>query len=236
MVDMGSTDGSVALAKELGAKVLTHELVPYPNLARQHGIAHAQHEWVVTIDLDEVFPKHELDKITAVIESRSDLAGIRIPWQFYFRDKVLTCTSFGQPKTKCIIVHRDRIQATPYVHKEFLSDGPTIHIFRHGEIAPLQHYWITSYAEFFDKMGRYLKDEGATKYNVKGQRFSWLRTLKYTAVAIKENFINYRGLWGGIHGIFLSTYLSWYVFISWLSLRRYERNLRARGQDLISIS
>jgi glycosyltransferase involved in cell wall biosynthesis len=226
IVDLGSTDNSLTIANEFGAKILYHDLVPYPNLPRQYGFKHARHEWIITIDPDEVFPKGEIEKIKAIIlEQGHNLAGIRIPWQFYFRGKELKYSVWGRPEaTWCVVVHRERIQTTPYVHKEFTSEQ-NIHYFSRSEIKPLQHYWMSSYRQLFRKMWRYSKTEGKSKYESEGKRFSWFMTLKYTAAALKVSLIDYRGLFGGFTGIFLSFFHAWYVLMSWLSLRQYERRL-----------
>lgn len=233
IVDLGSTDHSLMIAREFGAKIFHHDLVPYPNLPRQYGFEQAQNEWIVSIDPDEVFPKDEITKIEAIIlKQETDLAGIRIPWQFYFRGKELHYSVWGRPEaTWCAVVHRDRIKTTQYVHKEFI-DEQNIYRFKRGEIKPLQHYWMDSYRQLFKKMWRYIKTEGKSKYEAQGQRFSWLSTLKYSLVALKVSLIDYRGLFGGFTGLFLSFFHAWYVFMSWLSLRKYERSLQAHGQSI----
>lgn len=233
IVDMGSIDDSLAIAEEFGAKILYHELVPYPNLARQYGIAQAKYQWVVSIDPDEVFPKDEIEKIEAIILARRDLAGIRIPWQFYFKGKELHHTIFGRSHaTKCVIVHRDRIKATGFVHKEFSQDQ-NIYIFSKPFIKPLKHYWMNSYTQLFEKMQRYIKSEGESKY-AEGKRFSWLALLKYSAAALKKNLIDLHGLYGGFTGLFLSLFDTWYVFMSWLSLRQYEQRLKSSKHQKIT--
>lgn len=225
IVDLGSTDNSIDIANERGAKILHHKRVPFPNVARQYGIAQAKYEWVVSIDPDEIFPKEEIKKIERIVLQDQDLAGIRLPWQFYFRGKELNCSVWGRPHaTKCVVIHRDRIEGTPFVHKEF---GPeqNIYKFSKSNINPLEHYWMSSYKQLFEKMGRYIENEGESKYETEGKRFNWLTALKYSVAALKVNLIDYRGLYGGFTGIFLSFFHAWYVFMSWLSLRRYQKEL-----------
>jgi hypothetical protein len=195
-------------------------------VARQYGFKYAAHPWIVSIDPDEVFPKAEIETIEEAIRAEgADLAGIRIPWQFYFRGKPLHYSVWGRPEaTWCAIVHRDRIETTPYVHKEFTAEQNIRHLSR-SEISPLKHYWMSSYRQLFEKMWRYVQTEGRSKYEAEGKRFSWFQMYKYTAASLKTNLIDYRGLFGGFTGLFLSFFHAWYVLMSWLSLRQYERNL-----------
>jgi len=221
VVDQGSTDGSVEVARKYGARILSHELHDYPNLARQYGIKQAGNEWVVSIDPDEVFPKEDINKIEQIILTRPDLAAVRIPWQFYFRGEPLNCTVWGAPnRTKSAVVHRDRVKGTPHVHKEFSFDQ-NIYYFSRSEIAPIQHFWINSYQELSVRLRRYAIHEGESKYQT-GQRFSWFYLFKFTTASLYNNLVKYKGFIGGLTGIFLSCYHAWYVLISWLSLRQYE--------------
>jgi glycosyltransferase involved in cell wall biosynthesis len=222
VVDLGSTDNSVEVAKKMGASVLFHERLPNPNVPRQYGISHARNEWVFTIDADEVFPKDEIYKIEAVISEQPDLDAIRVPIQYYFKGKELNYTTWGRPgRTRWTILHRDRAEGTPYAHQEFKLDQ-NIYYFSWSDMKPIKHYWRNSYWELFQKLWPYIKIEGEGKY-ASGERFSWATLFKQTAIALKTNLINYRGLYGGLTGIILSFARSWYVLMSWLSLRQYEQ-------------
>lgn len=228
LVDLGSTDNSLAKAQAAHAKILTYERGDYPNLARQFGIRHANHEWVISIDPDEVFPKDGVEVIAAVLRRQSELTGIRLPWQFYFRGRELHTTVWARTGvSKCVVVHRDRIEGTPYVHQEF-KDGPSVYRFPAGSIQPIQHYWVNSYAELYEKHRRYVGNEGEKMY-VNGQRFAWFSAGMATLRALKANLVDYRGLRGGIDGVGLSFFYAGYVFASWMALRAYQRRLNGLG-------
>jgi glycosyltransferase involved in cell wall biosynthesis len=230
VVDMGSTDESVELAHKLGARVLHHEHLYAPNLPRQYGIANASNEWVFTIDMDEIFPKEEVYKIVHVIQTHPDLHAIRVPIQYYFRRKKLNCTLWAKPGiTRWTVLHRDRAKGTPLVHEEFRRDQK-IYYLSWDEMTPIKHYWRDSYQELFAKMWVPLNLEGEAQYT-KGKRFSWYGMLKATAIELKANLINFRGLYGGVDGITLSFAKAWYELMTWVMLRRYERHFSAVARD-----
>jgi glycosyltransferase involved in cell wall biosynthesis len=52
VVDSGSTDGTVALARARGARVIEHEWLGYGR-QKQFAVAQAAHDWVLCIDADE---------------------------------------------------------------------------------------------------------------------------------------------------------------------------------------
>jgi glycosyltransferase involved in cell wall biosynthesis len=229
VVDLGSTDDSVRVAKEMGATVLFHQRLPNPNVPRQYGISHAKNEWVFTIDADEVFPKDEVHKLEAVILEQPDLAAIRVPIQYYFKGKKLNCTVWGRPDiTRWTVIHRDCVMGTPYAHQEFKLDQ-NIYYFSWSDIEPIEHYWRNSYLELYQKMWPYIKIEGEGKYAA-GERFSWRTMFRQTLITLKANLINFRGLYGGFTGIALSLSHTWYVLMSWLSLRQYEQRQVIAGK------
>jgi len=227
VVDLGSDDGSIELARSYGATVLPHERVPYRNKPLHHGITHARNSWIVSIDPDEAFPREDLEKVETVIREHGEsISGIRFPWQYYFKGRELNTSFWGRPDaSKCAIIHRERMEISPYVHKELVADGPEVFRFERGEIAPIRHYWMETYRQLFEKTWRYVQGEGAMKYEHRGQRFSWKATLKHTVAGARVSFIDYRGVLGGFRGNFLSLFYTWYVFMSWMSLRKYERRL-----------
>ena len=76
--------------------------------------------------------------------------------------------------------------------------------------------------EEFEKHWRYIKFEGEARYK-KGERFSWQIWLRQTVRALKQSLIDAKGLQAGFTGVFLSVFYAWYVCMSLLSLRQYQR-------------
>ena len=106
VVDSGSSDGTVALARALGAEVLEH---PFENYARQFnwGVenAHVQTKWILRLDADERFPEalcNRLEKLLAE-HADDDVNGFLMEANFYFLGRLIR---FGGPKKRKIMVYR----------------------------------------------------------------------------------------------------------------------------------
>lgn len=54
VVDMRSPDGTAARARELGARVVEIDRVPFVELARVEAIRMATHDWILMLDADEI--------------------------------------------------------------------------------------------------------------------------------------------------------------------------------------
>ncbi len=92
VIDCGSTDKTVELAKENGADVYFHEFEYY---AKQFnwGIENCDidTEWIIRLDADERFPKELCEEIEDVIGKNADrpMNGITIEADFFFLDRCM---------------------------------------------------------------------------------------------------------------------------------------------------
>lgn len=223
VIDLGSSDASVEIAKEFNAEVIFHQRVPVVEQIWTEIKPYAKNEWLVIIDPDEELPEGIEDELQKFIENSPNLGAIKLPLQFYFKNKPLYWTHWGQGQIKICVFNKHRVIFSSDVHRgRSLIEGSTLEEF--PKLNPgffVKHYWADSYRELFRKHLRYIKNEGKSRFN-SGHRFSWRETFKETFNAVKENLIKYNGLQGGFIGIFLSFFYGWYVLMSCLSLRRYE--------------
>ena len=106
VVDSGSTDGTVALARRLGAEVRVH---PFENYARQFNWAldslGIETKWVLRLDADECFPPELCAKLEALLREHADddVNGIVLEANFYFLGRLIR---HGGPKKRKIMVFR----------------------------------------------------------------------------------------------------------------------------------
>jgi len=69
IVDTGSTDKTVAIAKSYGAKIYHHPWENDYSKHRNQSISYATGEWILIMDADEVIAKRDLDRIKRVLET-----------------------------------------------------------------------------------------------------------------------------------------------------------------------
>lgn len=223
VIDLGSEDESVEIARECDAEVVLHEWVPIVEQVWPDAVSLARHSWIVRADPDEVFPASLIDSLKNIITQSESVGAIKIPHQYYFRGRPLTTTIWGNIKYIGKAFHRDRVKMESSVHRGIrCGEGYNIERVDGTGNGVIQHHWADTFSQLFGKHWRYIKHEGKTRYD-SGQRFSWSRMLVDVCRALKVNLINCKGLCGGFNGIFLSFFYSWYIFKSWLSLREYER-------------
>ena len=226
VIDLGSADDSVEIAKTYNARVIPHQRVPVVEEIRNEAINYSKNDWIILADPDEVFPADIADKLKALIMKDSKLGLINVPLQYYFKKRPLYFTVWGTKRSRQSVLHRRRNRFNPDVHRGIqLMEGYHCAEMPRRPDQMIKHYWIGSFRQLFGKHWRYINREGESRYRV-GERFSWRRWARETINALRLNLFAYDGIRGGLLGVFLSGFYSWYIAMSLLSLRHYQKVLR----------
>ncbi|MBN1674475.1 MAG: glycosyltransferase family 2 protein [Kiritimatiellae bacterium] len=222
VVDLGSTDGSAELAREMGARVVAHDWVPVVEEVREFAVRQASNEWIVFVDPDMAVAAEWVDEVHDIIAQQSDVGAIRAPFQNYFLGRPLTVTRWGRISLYMLFFHRERVCLDSAVHRGMQVKGG----FRTVTIQPtadnvMPHYWVDSWREFFAKHERYLALEGKALCQT-GERFSYRSLLLEPMKGLYDSFIVCRGIAGGFRGWALSLYWGYYLLRRWWGLRSYR--------------
>jgi glycosyltransferase involved in cell wall biosynthesis len=210
VVDLQSTDGSSAVARRMGARVIEHPHRPIVEQVHPAVIGASTNEWLLLIDPDEVFPPDGRRVVAAALQANPGAAVVRLPWQFYFRGRPLFVTRWGRPHHKRFLVHRERVRFRPVVHAGVV----TRELYSQAEIpwsesACVAHFWADSYGELVVKHRRYIPRE-VDRRHAQGARFRWRTLISTTGRVLWTELITHHGWRGGIDGWLLSGFRSWY--------------------------
>lgn len=106
VIDSGSTDDTVAIARSLGAEVRVH---PFENYARQFNwgvdCCDIQTKWILRLDADECFTPALCAKLEKALAEHDadDVNGLLMESNFYFMGKLIR---HGGPKKRKIMIFR----------------------------------------------------------------------------------------------------------------------------------
>lgn len=93
VLDSGSTDETVAIAKEYTSNVFETDWPGY-GAQKQRALSRATQTWVLNLDADEYVSPPLQETIRSIIaQPQSEFDGFKIPIQMYFYDKALRYTS-----------------------------------------------------------------------------------------------------------------------------------------------
>lgn len=225
VIDLGSEDKCIEIAREYDAEVVHHRWVPVVEQVWPNIISKAHNDWIIRADPDEVFSASLVNDVAETIMESDSIGVIALPHQYYFRGEPLNTTSWGGNQYARKVFHKARVRLQPHVHRGIqpLEGYEVVQIERVSD-NHIQHYWVDSYRELFEKHWRYIRREGKSRYN-NGQRFSWWDCTRATWKTLQVNLIDHRGLCGGRTGVFLSFFRALYMCLSFLSLRQYQKHL-----------
>ncbi len=115
IVDTGSTDGTVSIAKENGAEVIESEWRDDFSYSRNISLDHAQGPWCMWVDADDRLPPSEVGKILKLKSEAPDRAfcfRVAIPMEGGFRSEFMQLRMFP---------FDERIRFKNPIHEEILS-------------------------------------------------------------------------------------------------------------------
>lgn len=113
--DMESTDNTVAIAKEYGAKVVTFPKADHKSAepARTFAIQSASSDWVLVVDADELIPQALHDYLYEFIKSPGSVRGLYIPRKNYTMN---VCLPASYPDYQLRFFIKEGTVWPPYVH------------------------------------------------------------------------------------------------------------------------
>lgn len=229
VVDDYSSDNTVSIAKEYGARIIQNVWEGYGQ-QKNIGRAHAQHEWLFFLDADEEITPPLAKEILAVIQN-ANADVYWVPVLDVFLGQPLNHLKGNNPR----LFHKKAARWTQrHVHEQLelisthqiitlgddISSRLTAHIIHHG------HATIKSY---FKKMHRYTTLDARqmveTQAHRSGQQVkpSWFLAPKLAGKQFIKLWLYRRGVLDGFGGTLwalLSAYYEWEMAIKYRSMMR----------------
>lgn len=128
VVDTGSTDNTITVARKLGAKVYSFPWQDDFSKARNFALSKAKGDWLVLLDADEYFTAKTAGNIRQVIRQAQQADGLLIQMVNYDVDKAEIQDYFYQLRIVC---NQQGLHYEGKIHEELkLSDGKSMKFFR----------------------------------------------------------------------------------------------------------
>lgn len=146
VVDGGSSDRTVQIARSFKAKVIITDNPPIFHINKQKAVDACSGEWILQLDADEIVPENLKQEILEIINSYSAVNGYFIPRKNYFVDHWLK--KGGQYPDFVVRLFRTGKGKFPCktVHEQITIDGHVGYIKN-----PLFHYSYRSIGEYWKK-------------------------------------------------------------------------------------
>jgi glycosyltransferase involved in cell wall biosynthesis len=213
VLDTGSTDDTVAIAKSY-ANVQVHLLRgPFPGFGRahRHAVALARHEWILSIDSDEVVSPELAAEITGRLLEPDTV--YTLPFFNYLGGLHITTCGWSPDRHERLF-HRG---VTNFCHSDVHERVQTDHVRRERLRNPVHHYSYSSLDDFLRKQRSYAQ-LFADQYA--GRKSSGpIKAVTRSAWAFFKTYLLQRGFMQGREGLVISVYKSQTVFWKYLMLQ-----------------
>ncbi len=212
VVDAGSRDETVRLARERGAAV--HER-PWTTWSDQKNAAAAlaRHDWILSLDADERISPPLAQEIRALMAADPPMRGYRMPRVTFHLGRWIRTTDFYPDYQTRLYDRRSARWRNLKVHESVEVDG-TVGTLHHE----LQHFSFRDLADQIARINRYTTI-AAEELLARGQRATLLDLLAHPPAAFLRNYVLRRGFMDGVPGLTISLVNAWGVFVKYAKLR-----------------
>jgi glycosyltransferase involved in cell wall biosynthesis len=223
VVDSGSTDRTVDLARAAGTRVIVRK---WPGYIAQKNFAAAQasNDWILSLDADERVTPALAAAIRAELATPTH-AAYRMPRLTWHLGRWIRGTDW-YPDFQTRLYDRRAAEWTGrYVHEGVAVTGTTGLLT--GE---LQHFAYRDIADHLDTIDRYTT-YAARQMNEDGRRASAWQLALHPPLAFLRNYVAKGGFRLGVVGLIVSSMNAHYVFLKFAKLWQLQRVASARPID-----
>jgi glycosyltransferase involved in cell wall biosynthesis len=220
VVDSGSVDGTLAIARAIADRVLTHE---YVNSAAQKNWALPMltHRWVMIVDADERVTPRLREEIERVLADPGRADGYWIFRANHFLGRPIRSAGWQRDRVLRLFDRGKGAYEPLHVHAEVRSEG------RVGTLRErLVHDTYRDLDQYFEKFGRYTR-WSAEDLKQRGVRASAARLLLRPWFRFLRMYLIEGGIREGRSGIVLCMLAAFSVFTKYA--RRWEDEIRERS-------
>jgi glycosyltransferase involved in cell wall biosynthesis len=222
VLDSFSTDHTVSLAQEAGARVVQHRFINYAH-QRNVGISIAQHEWVFFVDADERATPELAAEVRAVTAT-DEYAGFWVPRRNYIFGRWIRHAGwYPDYQPRLLRVGKTRWDHRRPVHELVIFDGPAGYLQN-----TLIHYNYKNLGQFFVKQNVYSTFEAQRLFS-EGQR---ARPHNFALQPLREfrrRYVTLEGYKDGGHGLLLSLLMAYYTGVVYAKLWQLQRQSGRRN-------
>jgi glycosyltransferase involved in cell wall biosynthesis len=211
VVDCGSTDDTVAIARRFGARVIVRDWPGYVE-QKNHAADAAAHDWILSLDADERVSDALAAEIRSLLRAVPAAAGYRIPRVSYYLGRWIRTTSW-YPDYQLRLYDRRRARW----HGRHVHEGVRVE----GEpgvlTCELEHYSYRDVSHHLEKMSLYAA-LAARGLHEQGRTATVGELVLAPALTFITNYVLRRGFRDGRVGFIVSALNSFYVFLKFARL------------------
>lgn len=221
VVDSGSTDRTVEIAKSLGAKVVVETWKGFA-AQKNSAIQKAAGSWVLSLDADEEISSRLAEDIRAILKTESRPSGFLIPRKNMFLGRWIRHGGFWPDQKLRLFDKTSGGFEERAVHETVKLNALVAEM-----VSPIIHHSYPTLSDYIEHMNRY-SSLGAEMVAAKGPvRFSVINIVLRPFFTFVYNYIFRLGFLDGREGLLLHLYHA--VYVSWKYAKAWELSRKQRS-------
>lgn len=216
LYDTGSSDRTLEIAAQFPrVRVYQKQFIGF-GPCHNEAAALAKHEWILSIDSDEVLSPQLAQEIAGLTLDTGSVYSLPF-FNFYNGKHIKWCGWY--PESHIRLYHKQKTAfSEAMVHEGVMSQGLKKVTLSH----PVYHYPYSSISDFLVKMERYSTLFAQQYYTKKNA--SPLTAITHGLAAFFRSFVLKRGFLGGYEGFLISAYNGHTAFYKYLKLYQANKN------------
>ncbi|NWF55788.1 MAG: glycosyltransferase family 2 protein [Syntrophaceae bacterium] len=212
VVDNGSTDGTVAICREYGARVFPEDWKGY-SAQKNSAIDKTGNEWVLSLDADERVGPELRQEMEDALQGNPPVDGYWIARKNYFLGRwIRYCGWYPDLNLRLFRRGRGRFSERA-VHEKVEVQGKTSTL-KH----PLVHETYRSLSDFFIRSDRY-STLAAGEMQRQGRKYRWWNLCFRPPLTFLQMYLLRAGFMEGYRGFLLAVLYSHYTFAKYAKLK-----------------
>jgi glycosyltransferase involved in cell wall biosynthesis len=218
VVDSGSTDATVEIAKNCGARVHVESWRGFRD-QKQFAADNCRHDWVLSLDADEALSPEVSREIERLLISRNfeQVDGYEMPRLTWNLGRWIRHGGwYPDHQLRLFNRHKARWEGGKHVHERVKAER----VIRLKN--PIHHWPFPDHSEQVATNNRY-SSLGAEELHRKGKSFSLFRLVTKPISKFLETYIAKRGFLDGLPGFIISVGAAYSIFLKYAKLWEIER-------------
>jgi len=220
VVDSGSTDDTVGIARRFTDRVIVRE---WPGYGAQKNVAAAMasNDWILSLDADERITPSLATEIGRLLAGTPGAAAYEVPRVTWHLGRWIRSTDW-YPDHQLRLYDRTRARwSGAYVHEAVHVDGAI------GTLTQeIQHYAYRNLSDHLETIDRYTS-LAARQMREAGRTAGWLQLAGHPPLAFVRNYVARGGFRDGQAGFVISVMNAYYVFLKLAKLWELQRSERS---------
>lgn len=232
VVDMKSSDDTVAIAKKAGARVYAHKRMGYVEPARNFAITKAKGEWIFILDADETIPASLIKKLKSIAGSanrRTRVNYYSIPRKNIIFGKWIKHSRWW-PDNNIRFFKKGSVSWSEIIHSVPETTGEGADLAAKESFAII-HYHYDSIGQYVERMNRYTSEHAKIK-TAEGYEFAWQDLIRRPVGEFLSRYFFGKGYRDGLHGLALAGLQGLSELVLHLKTWEFQKKFKPQSLDL----